>query len=75
MLSGLVDWFDAELGQGFITDESGTGQRTYFTSSAVQSSTGKIRVGAKVTYELDLTTRNGPRAARVIVKEFKCTTK
>lgn len=70
MLSGVIDWFDSEKGWGFIADDGEMVRpRTYFRRSVVQGGVENIRVGARVAYELDPTSRNGPLAALVMVEE------
>ncbi len=63
MQTGIVKWFNAQKGFGFIQPESG-GQDVFVHISAVERAGLRgLAEGQKITYELVVDARNGKSSA------------
>jgi cold shock protein len=63
MHTGIVKWFNAQKGFGFIQPESG-GKDVFVHISAVERAGLRgLAEGQKITYELFVDTRNGKTSA------------
>ncbi|NEX91900.1 cold-shock protein [Caulobacter sp. 17J65-9] len=63
MATGVVKWFNATKGYGFIQPDDG-GKDVFVHVSAVENSTlGRIDEGQKLSYELERDRRSGKESA------------
>jgi CspA family cold shock protein len=63
MATGVVKWFNATKGFGFIQPDNG-GQDVFVHASAVErSSLGSLQEGQKISYELEQDQRSGKTSA------------
>jgi len=70
MNTGIVKWFNADKGFGFITNDNG-GEDAFVHFSDIASEGYKsLNEGQKVTFDMETDPKNGKlRAARVTVVE------
>ncbi|MBS0298056.1 MAG: cold-shock protein [Proteobacteria bacterium] len=63
MATGIVKWFNAQKGFGFIQPDEGGADVFVHISAVERSELGSIHEGQKLSYELERDARNGKLSA------------
>jgi CspA family cold shock protein len=63
MATGIVKWFNATKGFGFIQPDDGGADVFVHISAVERSSLGSINAGQKLSYELERDQRSGKMSA------------